>query len=101
MSKFQQMPVLPIELCEYSPGEYMNMDLFKIKRKDFLPCTDKLSGFNLGEKLKIKSADKTCRVVEALFLRMGHPIKLVMDNGWNFTSEKFTSLEKYGVEHKM
>ena len=22
-----------------------------------------------------------------------------MDNGWNFTSKKFTSLEKYGVEH--
>ena len=51
-SKFQQMPVLPIELCEYSPGEYMNMDLFKIKKKDFLPCTDKLSRLILGREAK-------------------------------------------------
>ena len=75
------------------------MDLFEINKRDFLTCTDKLSGLILGEKLKNKSADKTCRVVDALFLRMRHPSKLVMDNGWNFTSKKFTSLEKYGVEH--
>ena len=53
------------------------MDLFETNKKDFLTGTDKLSGLILGEKLKNKSADETCRVVEALFQRMGPPTKFV------------------------
>ena len=91
---FQQHPVLPIELCEYSPGEYMNMDLFKISKKDYLTITDKLSDLILGEKLKNKNAKETCRVVEALFLKVGPPSKLITDNGCNFTGNKLRILMK-------
>ena len=55
---------------------------------------------NPGRMITNKSADKTCRKVEALFMRVGPPIQLVTDNGANFTSKKFTALMiKYGVEH--
>ena len=76
------------------------MDLFQIGTKDFLTTTCKLSGLILGEQLANKSADETCRKVEALFMQVGPPIKLIIDNCANFTSKKFTALmSKYGVEH--
>ena len=31
--------MLPIELCEYSPGEFLNIYLFQIGTKDFLTTT--------------------------------------------------------------
>ena len=38
--------------------------------------------------------------MENLFLRNGPPLKVVTDNGCNFTSRRFQSLmQKYGVEH--
>ena len=38
--------------------------------------------------------------VEGLFLRNGPTLKVVTDNGANFTSKKFQALmEKYGVKH--
>ena len=78
----------------------MNLDLFEVNKKDYITTTCKLSGQILGEKLPNKSADETCKVVEGLFLRNGPPLKVVTDNGTNFTSKKFQALmEKYGVEH--
>ena len=68
------------------------MDLFEISKKDYLTVTDKLSGLILGKKLQNKSADETCRVVKALFLKVGPPSKLISDNGCNFRSNKFLLL---------
>ena len=75
-SKFPQKPILPLELCEYGPGKFLNMDLFEIGKKDFLTTTCKLSGLILGEKLANKSAEETCKKVESLFLCNAPPIKL-------------------------
>ena len=76
------------------------MDLFEVGKKDFLTTTCKLSGLILGENLANKSAEETCKKVESLFLRNGPPLKIITDNGMNFTSKKFQALmEKYGVEH--
>ena len=62
--------------------------------------TCKLSGQILGEKLKNKSAEETCRALENLFLKMGPPLKIISDNGTNFTSRRFKSLmDKYMIEH--
>ena len=72
----------------------MNMDLFKISKKGYLTITDKLSDLILGEKLKNKNAKETCRVVEALFLKVGPPSKLITDNGCNFTGNKLRILMK-------
>ena len=99
-SKFAQKPTLPLEPCEYGPGELLNLDLFEVNKKDFITTTCKLSGLILGEKLPNKSAEETCKTVEGLFLRNGPPLKVVKDNGANFTSKKFQALkEKVGVEH--
>ena len=78
----------------------MSCDLFEIDKKDFLTVTCKLSGQILGEKLKNKSAEETCRALENLFLKMGPPLKIISDNGTNFTSRRFKSLmNKYMIEH--
>ena len=99
-SKFAQKPALPLELCEYGPGELLNLDLFEVNKKDYITTTCKLSGLILGEKLPNKSADETCKTVEGLFLRNSPPLKVVTDNGANFTSKKFQAvMEKYGVQH--
>ena len=70
--KLQQNSILPIELCKYSPGEYLNMDLFQIGTKDYLTTIDKLSGLILGEQLQNISLDKTCCKVEALFMMISN-----------------------------
>ena len=99
-SKFAQKPILPLELCDYGPGELLSLDLFKINKKDFITITCKLLGQILGEKLANKSAEETCRVLENLFLRNGPPLKIITNNGTNFTSRRFkTLMNKYMVEH--
>ena len=99
-SKFAQKPILPLELLDYGPGELLSCDLFEIDKKDFLTVTCKLSGQILGEKLKNKSAEETCRALENLFLKMGPPLKIISDNGTNFKSRRFKALmDKYMIEH--
>merc|ERR1711954_114905 len=99
-SKFAQKPILPLELCDYRPGELLSADLFKVNKRDYITITCKLSGQIPGEKLANKSAEETCRIMENLFLRNGPPLKVITDNGSNFTSRTFKSLmEKYMVEH--
>ena len=84
--------MLPLELCEYGPGELLNMNLYELDKKDFLTTTCKLSGLILGKNVANKSAEETCKKVESLFLRNGPPLKLITDNGTNFTSKKFKAL---------
>ena len=36
---WQQKPIIPIELCAYSPGKYLNLDLFEISKNDYLTIT--------------------------------------------------------------
>ena len=99
-SKFAKKPILPIKLCDFSPGKLLSLDLFDVNKKDYITINCKLSGQILGEKLPNKSAEETCKVVENLFLRNGPPLKVVTDNGCNFTSGRFQSLmKKYEVEH--
>merc|ERR1711954_460458 len=86
--------------CGPQQGGLLSCDLFEIDKNDFITVTCKLSGQILGEKLKNKSADETCRALENLFLKMGPPLKLISDNGTNFTSRRFKALmNKYLIEH--
>ena len=90
----------PIELCEYSPGEYITMDLFELNRKYFIRITDKISGLMVGKKQKNKSAEEMVRCLEHLFLMVGPPSKIVKENSTNFTNQKFKKLmEKYDISH--
>ena len=60
-SKFAQKPTLPLELCEYGPGELLNLDLSEVNKKDYISTTCKLSGLILGEKLPNKVQKKPAK----------------------------------------
>ena len=47
-SKNAEKPVLPIELLEFSPGEYLTSDRFELDKFKYITITDKLLGLILG-----------------------------------------------------
>ena len=99
-AKNPDKPVLPVDLLEYSPGEYMTSNIFEIEKKIFITVTDRLSGLILGDRLKDKSAAETTKALESIFVKLGPPGHMRTDNGTNYLSEKFAKLmDKYGIHH--
>ena len=99
-AKNPDKPILPVDLLEYSPGEYLTSDLFEIEKKIFITVTDRLSGLILGDRVEDKSAAETTKALESIFIKLGPPSHMRTDNCTNFSSEKFAKLmQKYGIHH--
>ena len=57
--------------------------MFEIDKKIFITVTDRLSGLILGSKIKDKSALKTTKALENIFVKLGPPTNIRTDNGTN------------------
>ena len=46
----KNIPVLPMDLMFFGPGEYLTSNLFKLEGKPYLTVTERLSGLILSGK---------------------------------------------------
>ena len=99
-AKNKSVPVLPLDLQFFGPGEYWTSDLFETNKKDFITVTDRISGLILSEQIKNKTAKETIRAIKSFMFKLGVPVTLRSDCGTNFMAREFADFcKEYGINH--
>ena len=99
-SKNKSVPILPLDLQFFGPGDYWTSDLYEVDKKDYITVTDRISGLIISEQIKNKSSKETVRAIKSFMWKLGVPMTLRSDNGSNYMSNEFAAFcREYGINH--
>ena len=92
-------PLIPTDTPDY-PWQKIGMDLFELKKEQYLIVVDYYSRYIELALLRQTTAECVINHCKSIFSRHGIPEVVMSDNGCQFTSHQFTAFaEKYGFTH--
>lgn len=98
--KQQKEPLQPVEVPKL-PWHTVGMDLFQYGNQQFLIIVDYYSGFIEYSKLDTTTSQTVIRHSKSVFARWGIPLKVVSDNGPQFSSRAFREFAaEWQFEHR-
>ena len=95
----QPEPLIPLQTPAF-PWQKVGMDLFELKKEQYLLIVDYYSRFIEVANLKSTSAENVISHCKSIFSRHGIPEIVISDNGPQFTSKQFEDFaRKYEFSH--
>lgn len=96
----QKQPLQPVEV-PHLPWQTVGIDLFQHTNQNFLIVTDYYSGFIEYSKLQNTTSSNVITHIKSIFARHGIPLKVVSDNGPQFSSDHFKQFANaWQFEHR-
>ena len=69
----QPQPQLPVDTLKFNPIECFQLDIYEIKKRNYITCVDKTTGLILSKKLSNKEKKATVKALKKIFLKINMP----------------------------
>ena len=101
-ARSQQKEVLQSAETRHTGWEQLGLDIFSLKRTQYLLTVDYFSQFPVVRKLQSPHSLSVIKTLKEIFITVGIPKCIISDSGTQFTSQEFKDfIRDWQIDHRI